>query len=46
MMKLGNDKFVNSAPPKVVDLERKKQADAESRIRVIEVQIENLKHRT
>jgi len=44
MSKLGNEKFVNSAPPKVVEIEKKKQADAESKIRVIEAQIENLKH--
>jgi valyl-tRNA synthetase len=43
MIKLGNEKFVSSAPPKVVEIEKKKQADAESKIRVIEAQIENLK---
>ena len=43
MVKLDNDKFVNSAPPKVVEIEKKKQADAESKIRVIEAQIENLR---
>jgi valyl-tRNA synthetase len=43
MIKLGNEKFVNSAPAKVVEIEKKKQEDAESRIRVIEAQIENLK---
>ena len=30
--KLGNEKFVNSAPPQVVENERKKKADAEARI--------------
>ena len=44
MAKLGNEKFVNSAPPKVVEIERKKQADAESKIKVIEAQIRNLKN--
>jgi valyl-tRNA synthetase len=44
MSKLGNEKFISSAPPKVVEIEKKKQADAESKIRVIEAQIENLKH--
>jgi valyl-tRNA synthetase len=34
--KLGNAKFVNNAKPEVVDMERKKKADAEARIRVIE----------
>jgi valyl-tRNA synthetase len=45
MVKLNNEKFVNSAPAKVVEIEKKKQADAESKIRVIEAQIEALKHR-
>ena len=43
MKKLENEKFVNSAPAQVVEMERKKKADAESRIRVIEAQIEELK---
>jgi valyl-tRNA synthetase len=43
MVKLNNEKFVNSAPQKVVEIEKKKQADAESKIRVIEAQLENLK---
>ncbi|MGE4309493.1 MAG: valine--tRNA ligase, partial [Bacteroides sp.] len=30
MKKLSNEKFVNNAPAAVLDLERKKQADAES----------------
>jgi valyl-tRNA synthetase len=45
MIKLGNEKFVSSAPPKVVEIEKKKQADAENKIRVIEAQLANLKHR-
>jgi len=45
MNKLNNEKFVSSAPPKVVEIEKKKQADAESKIKVIEAQIEALKHR-
>jgi valyl-tRNA synthetase len=44
MTKLGNEKFISSAPPKVVEIEKKKQADAENKIRVIEAQIQNLKH--
>jgi len=43
MKKLGNEKFVNSAPAKVVEIEKKKQADAESKIKVIEAQIETLR---
>lgn len=34
--KLGNEKFVNSAPPHVVGGERKKKADAEAKIRALE----------
>jgi valyl-tRNA synthetase len=45
MMKLGNEKFVSSAPAKVVEIEKKKQADAEAKIRVIEAQLIALKHR-
>ncbi|MFH0895224.1 MAG: valine--tRNA ligase [Bacteroidota bacterium] len=37
--KLENEKFVNNAKPEVVDIERKKKADAEARIRVIEEQL-------
>jgi valyl-tRNA synthetase len=43
MKKLENEKFVGSAPPKVVETERKKQADAEARIRVLEAQLEGLR---
>ena len=39
MKKLGNEKFVNSAPEKVVEAERKKQADAEAKIEAIENQL-------
>ena len=39
MKKLGNENFVSKAPAKVIELERKKQADAESRIRSIEESI-------
>jgi len=34
--KLGNEKFVASAPAKVVEIERKKQADAEEKIKILE----------
>lgn len=34
--KLSNEKFVNSAPPQVVENERKKKADAEARIQALE----------
>ncbi len=38
--KLANEKFVNSAPPQVIETERKKKADAELKIKSLE---ENLK---
>ncbi|HQQ98332.1 MAG TPA: valine--tRNA ligase [Cyclobacteriaceae bacterium] len=38
--KLSNERFVNSAPPAVIDGERKKKADAESKIKSLE---DNLK---
>ncbi len=34
--KLSNERFVGSAPPQVVELERKKRADAVSKIRLLE----------
>ena len=39
LKKLSNEKFVNGAPAKVVEVERKKQADAESKIAAIKAQI-------
>ena len=41
--KLSNEKFVNNASEQVVGMERKKQADAESKIKVIEEQLLNFK---
>lgn len=41
--KLSNEKFVANAKPEIVDNERKKLADAESKIRTIEESIESLK---
>ena len=41
--KLSNERFVNNAPEKVVEMERKKQSDAESKIKVIEEQLDALK---
>lgn len=34
--KLSNEKFVNSAPPQVIEIERKKKADAEAKIKALE----------
>ncbi|NWJ51728.1 MAG: valine--tRNA ligase [Bacteroidetes bacterium] len=42
LKKLSNERFVNSAPVNVVDTERKKQADAEARIAILEAQIASL----
>ena len=43
LKKLGNEKFVNNAPAKVIEMERKKQADAESKIAALKESIEKLK---
>ncbi|MDD6211030.1 MAG: valine--tRNA ligase [Bacteroidales bacterium] len=42
LKKLSNEAFVNKAPAKVIDMERKKQADAESKIRSLEEAIASL----
>jgi valyl-tRNA synthetase len=42
MKKLGNDRFVNSAPAKVVEMEQQKKADAEAKIKVLSESIANL----
>lgn len=42
MAKLNNEKFVSGAPEAVVAIEKKKQADAESKIAAITLQIEKL----
>lgn len=40
--KLENEKFMSSAPPKVVDIERKKKADAEAKIKSLEESLNRL----
>jgi valyl-tRNA synthetase len=40
--KLENERFVNHAPAQVVDVERKKQADAEQKIKALQEQIASL----
>lgn len=42
MKKLGNERFVQNARPDVIALERKKQADAEARIRTMEESLKAL----
>ncbi|MFK8283032.1 valine--tRNA ligase [Capnocytophaga cynodegmi] len=41
--KLSNEKFVSSAPEKVVEMERKKQADALAKIETIQESLKNLR---
>ena len=41
--KLGNEKFVSKAPAQVIDMERKKQADAETKIAALKESIAALK---
>jgi valyl-tRNA synthetase len=40
--KLSNERFVQNAKPEVVEIERKKKADAEAKIRAIEESLQNL----
>ena len=40
--KLSNEKFVQNAKPEVVEIERKKKADAEAKIKAIEESLNNL----
>ncbi len=42
LKKLGNERFVQNAKPEVVALEKKKQADAEARIKTIEESLAHL----
>jgi len=42
MKKLSNERFVNNAPASVVETERKKQADAEEKIKVIEQRLASM----
>jgi len=40
--KLGNERFVQNAKPEIIELERKKKADAEAKIKAIKESLENL----
>jgi valyl-tRNA synthetase len=42
LKKLNNERFILNAKPEIVALERKKQADAEARIKTIEESLQNL----
>ncbi len=42
MKKLSNERFVNGAPAQVLEMERKKQADAESKIQALEESLAKL----
>ena len=42
LKKLSNERFVQNANPAVIELERKKQADTEARIKTIEESLQNL----
>ena len=41
--KLSNERFVQNAKPEVVDIEKKKKADAEEKIKAIEESLATLK---
>jgi valyl-tRNA synthetase len=43
MKKLNNERFVSSAPEEVVAMERKKQADAEAKIKALQERLKELK---
>lgn len=42
LKKLGNERFVNNAPASVVEIERRKQIDAEEKIKVIEERLASM----
>jgi valyl-tRNA synthetase len=42
LQKLSNERFVNNAPASVVKLERKKQSDAEAKIKALEERLKEL----
>ena len=42
MKKLNNERFVQNAPDKVIEMERKKQSDAEAKIKTLEDSLANL----
>ena len=44
MKKLSNERFVQNAPPAVIELERKKKSDTESKIKSLEEALKSLNH--
>lgn len=44
MKKMSNERFVNNAPAQVVELEKKKQADAEEKFKILRERLESLKN--
>jgi valyl-tRNA synthetase len=44
MNKLGNERFVSNAKPEVVEAERKKKADADSKLNALKEQLVGLKN--
>jgi valyl-tRNA synthetase len=42
MKKLSNERFVAGAPPQVIEMERKKQTDAEAKMKTLEDSLANL----
>jgi valyl-tRNA synthetase len=44
MKKLSNEKFVSGAPPQVIEMERKKKADAEMKIKSLKDRLATLQH--
>ena len=44
MKKMSNERFVKNAPAQVVELEKKKQADAEEKIKILKERLESLKN--
>jgi len=44
MKKMSNERFVKNAPAQVVELEKKKQADAEEKIKILKERLESLRN--
>ena len=43
MKKMGNERFINSAPAQVVELEQKKKKDAEEKIKILKERLRSIK---